>query len=68
MSGSSEVRRLQLLDMIRERLAKLDPIFGGMSGVQITIRLRPNGTPRSVVVEAEMRTEVDEGGENHQRA
>ena len=59
-------RRTALVDIISERLAVLDPIFGELSGVQVTVRLREDGTVRVVVVEPELRfveAEVRPAGE-----
>lgn len=53
----SASRRLKLADEIAKRLEVLDPLMVGLSGVQITVRLREDGSVRVIVVEPEMRYE-----------
>ena len=57
---SAELRRLALLDAIREAFIKMEPMLADprLSGVRITIKLnRDSGAVRSTIVEPEVRFE-----------
>lgn len=56
----SELRRLALLDAIREAFLKMEPMLADprLAGVRITIKLnRDSGAVRSTIVEPEVRFE-----------
>ena len=51
-------RRRRIVEEVAARLADLDPVLGDVSGVRITVRLWVDGSPRVVVVEPEIRHEL----------
>lgn len=57
VNGAAETKRRLILDAIREKLPRLDPIMGDLTGLHIRIILRADGTPRVTVFEPECRFE-----------